>query len=52
MRGVLFLAWIAAILCGCSGNPAPAPTASKERLPLEVEKSPEEALPKKSARKP
>jgi len=52
MRGVLCLALTAAILCGCSGNPAPAPTAPKERLPIEVEKSPEEALPKKPARKP
>jgi hypothetical protein len=43
----LFL-FFAVLLAGCGGNPAPTtPTAPKEKLPIEVTGSPEDALPKK-----
>ncbi len=50
MRTACLLVLLAALVGGCSGNVAPTagPAGTKERLPIEVERSPEEALPKKA----
>lgn len=50
MRSVLALILLTCTLCGCSRVAPPAPAAKNVRLPVEVEKGPEDALPKKWAR--
>ena len=46
MRRCCLLAFLALAFCGCSGSPPPPAAAKAVKLPTEVEKSPEEALPK------
>jgi hypothetical protein len=50
---LLCLLLLPALICGCAGNASPpaAPTQGKQKLPIEVEKGPEDALLKNAKRR-
>lgn len=50
---ILVCMLLATLLCGCSGGnsqPSAATGTSQQKLPIEVEKGPEDALPKKASK--